>query len=359
MSGQQGFPPPGQQPGQQPGQPPHPGPPPGWYPVPPAPYPVPALLGAAHKPGAIPLRPLGLGDIYDAAFKIIRFNPRATVGSAVLVTAVAMAIPVALTAFLTFVLDLSLDPAGTDYTGTELAGLVGSFGSLLLGLVLQSLGLVLVTGMMAHVVHAASVGRRLSLGEAWAATYGRRWRLIGLTLTLGSLTTLLLVLYALAWIPVVSTQEVWAIVVWGLVTVPLFLAGLVWFWVRVYYLPVPALMLERIGVFAAIGRGYSLTRTAFWRTLGIALLTVVLAQIAGSMLSFPVSLLGQVGAAAGATTRYALLIVMVTQALTSVIAAAFVAPFTTAVATLQYVDQRMRKEAYDVALMSEAGITGS
>ena len=53
------------------------------------------MLGAAHKPGAIALRPLQLGDMYDAAFRIIRFNPQATVGSAVLVTAVAMLIPVA------------------------------------------------------------------------------------------------------------------------------------------------------------------------------------------------------------------------------------------------------------------------
>ena len=40
-------------------------------------------------------------------------------------------------------------------------------------------------------------------------------------------------------------------------------------------------------------------------------------------------------------------------------AAAFVAPFTAAVTSLQYLDQRMRKEAYDVELMTQAGITAS
>ena len=35
---------------------------------------------------------------------------------------------------------------------------------------------------------------------------------------------------------------------------------------------------------------------------------------------------------------------------------AFVAPFTAAVTSLQYLDQRMRKEAYDVELMREAGL---
>ena len=84
-------------------------PPPGWDAPPPAPpthpygvasAPPVVSMGAAHKPGAIPLRPLGIGDMYDAAFKIIRFNPRATVGSAVLVAAVAMAIPILVTAAL-------------------------------------------------------------------------------------------------------------------------------------------------------------------------------------------------------------------------------------------------------------------
>src|SRR3954469_22646596 len=89
--------------------------PPGWGPAPPhqQPFlPAPGMLGAAHKPGVIPLRPLALGDMYDAAFRIIRFNPKATVGSAVLVSAVAMAIPVAITAVLTATMSLSVDDSG-------------------------------------------------------------------------------------------------------------------------------------------------------------------------------------------------------------------------------------------------------
>jgi hypothetical protein len=41
------------------------------------------------------------------------------------------------------------------------------------------------------------------------------------------------------------------------------------------------------------------------------------------------------------------------------VSAAFTAPFTTAVASVQYLDQRMRKEAFDVELMARAGITRS
>ncbi|WP_372730157.1 hypothetical protein, partial [Nocardioides sp.] len=316
------------------------------------PPPVPAV--AAHKPGAIPLRPLGLADMYDAAFRIIRFNPKATVGSAVLVAAVAMAIPVLVTAVLTWTVGLSLD---ADAAGTaEMVSLGVSYGSLGLGTLLQSVGLVLVGGMIAHVTAAAALGRRLTLGQAWAATYGKRWKLIGLAAVLGSALFLVLGLYAASWVLVVLTGDLVTMVVFGLVSVPAFLAFLFWFWIRVYYLPAPALMLEPVGVFGAIGRGFGLTRRQFWRTFGIALLTVVIAQIAGGMLSMPVSIVGQ-GILLGVDSeQYAALALVVTQALATVIASAFVAPFTTTVAAVQYLDQRIRKEAYDVELMTRAGV---
>ena len=331
---------------------PHTGPPAPWAPAP-------GMLGAAHKPGAMPLRPLGLGDMYDAAFRIIRFNPKATVGSAVLVATVAWLVPVVITALLSFTVDLSLDASGSD-ADPDAIGLIGSIGSLGVASVLVGFGTILVTGMIAHVAAAAAVGRRLTLGEAWAATRGKRWRLIGLAFLLGFSALLLVGIYVALWVAVVlaAGDNVTAIVVWGLVSVPAFLCLMVFFWVRVYYLPVPALMLERVGVFGAIARGFTLTRRQFWRTLGIALLTLLVVGIASNFLGLPITVIGNViGVAVG--PRWALLVLVVTQALTQVISAAFVTPFTSAVTSLQYLDQRMRKEAYDVELMQQAGITAS
>ena len=305
--------------------------------------------------------------MYDAAFKIIRFNPRATVGSAVLVAAVAMAIPVLVTAVLGAALDLSMtgdlsgsagDTALRTATAEDVAGIVGVFGALGLGSVLHGIGLILVGGMIAHVVAAATMGRKLSLGEAWAATRGKRWRLIGLTVLLWLATTLIIGLYLLSWIPVVYAADSWqGPVLYGSVSVPLFLALLVWFWVRLYYLPVPALMLEDVGVLGALGRGYHLTRRAFWRTFGIALLTFVIAQVAGSMLATPITLLSQGLLIGGIPGEAGVILLVLGQALASVITAAFVAHFTTSVATLQYIDLRMRREAFDVELMQRAGLT--
>jgi hypothetical protein len=317
------------------------------------------MLGAAHKPGAFPLRPLTLGSIYDGAFRIIRFNPKATVGVAVMVTAVAMVIPVLITTILTFTVGLAVDASGEidpEASTTEALGLLAAYGSLFLSLVLAQVGVIFVTGMIAHVTRAAAVGRRLSLGEAWAATHGKRWRLLGLTFLINVAFFLLLVIYVLLWVVVVVVaQDAWPVILlWGLVTVPAFICLCCWLWIRVYYLPVPPLMLEDVGVFGAIGRGWTLTARQFWRTFGIALLTVLIGSVAGAMLSTPVTLIGQV--TAFAVPEYAALLLVLTQAVALVVQNAFVAPFLSTVTSVQYVDLRMRKEAYDVELMREVGI---
>lgn len=320
------------------------------------------MLGAAHKPGAIPLRPLTLGSIYDGAFRIIRFNPKATVGAAVLVTAVANLIPVLVTVVMTFALSVPFeavledDPEALGEVSTaDILGLVALAGSMLLGAMLTWFGMVFVTGMIAHVAHAAAVGRRLTLGQAWAATRGSRWRLVGLNLVLTLLLLTVFALYALSWVVLVlAGADPWVLVGFGVLSVPALLVLLFWFWIRIYYLPVPALMLERTGILAAIARGYRLTARQFWRTFGIALLTWLLTTIAGQILSTPIALVGQL--LAMAVPEYGWLILVVSNSAAYLLLYAFVAPFTSAVVALQYLDQRMRKEGHDVHLMREAGL---
>jgi hypothetical protein len=270
-----------------------------------------------------------------------------------------MLIPVIATAMLTWSLNLTLDD-GSDLSGGEIAGLIGALGSLVLGSVLQSLGLILVTGMVAHVTMAAAIGKKLSLGEAWAATAGRRLKLVGLVLLLAGMLILLVAIFVVFWVVAVAAfDNAGATVLLFLVSIPAFVAALWWFWIRIYYLPVPALMLEPVGVFGAIERGHALTRNAFWRVFGIALLTTIITGIAASMLGFPVSMVLQAALSGGLDGQYALLTITLVNAVSSVVQAAFVAPFTAAVTSLQYVDQRIRKEAFDVELMTRAGITAS
>ena len=224
---------------------------------------------------------------------------------------------------------------------------------------LQGIGTILVTGMIAHVTAAAAIGRRLSLGEAWRATHGKRWRLIGTSFLLALGAGALVAAYVGAWFAVAAAADGAApVVIWGLLSVPAFICLLVWLWIRVSYLPVPALMLEEVGVFGALGRGFRLSRRQFWRILGIALLTLLITGVASQVLATPLGLIGQVAISA-LGPQYELLGLVVVQAVTSVLTAAFVSPFSGAVTSLQYLDQRIRKEAYDVELMTQAGITAS
>lgn len=328
---------------------------------PPRPPAYDGMHGAAHKPGAIPLRPLDLGAIYDGAFRIIRFNPKATVGAAVLVTAVANLVPVIVAAVFTALLDvpsfttaLETDPAAVDDSGADLAvGLL--YLTSIVGALTTWLGLLFVTGMVAHVAHAAAVGRKLTLGQAWRATRGQRWRLVGLNLVVILMFALAIVFYITLWaILVVVAGEPIVLVFFGLVSGPAFICAMVWLWVRLLYLPVPALMLERTGVFTALGRGYRLSSRQFWRILGIALLTLVITWFASQILATPITVVGLLGALA--VPDHGWLIYVVANSLAYVISNAFIAPFTAAVVALQYIDQRMRKEAHDVELMREAGL---
>lgn len=313
-------------------------------------------LVAAHKPGVIPLRPLTLGDIYDGAFKTIRRSPGATVGAAVLVSSVAMLLPLLLGGLIVRLADVSVSMTETE-DSAAFTGLLN--GTQYGGSLVQALGLIFVTGIVSLVVASATLGRRISLGEAWQGTHGKRWRLLGLSLFLSLVVLLMIAVYAALWIPVIlASDSPWPIVAWAVISIPLFLCALIFVWIRVVYLAVPPLMLEPIGIFRAIGRGWELTSRSFWRTLGISVLTYMVTQFAASIIVVPVLIAGFIAgyAVSGTLGTFLFLGLMVVG---QVLASAFVAPFSAGVTSLQYIDLRMRKEAYDVQLMSEAGITSS
>ena len=96
------------------------------------------------------------------------------------------------------------------------------------------------------------------------------------------------------------------------------------------------------------------TKGQFWRILGIGLLTLLITSFAGQIFGFPFGIVAGVGGAVA--PEYYFLIYSIATGIGAVLTNAFVAPFTAAVTSLQYIDQRMRKEAYDIDLMREAGL---
>ena len=312
----------------------------------------------AHKPGAIPLRPLVLTDIFDAAFRIIRYNPRATIGAAVLVSAVAMVVPVAVGLASGSTGGIAPDPTTGTVSDSQIVSLLVAFGGLLAGSQLQAIGLLFVSGMIAHVSAAAAVGRTLTMAEAWAATRGKRWRLLGMSflLGLGVVAVLAIAGGMVAVAAVVFEAPLGEVVGFAVLLGVVFVVGYAWFWVRMRALAVPALMLEPVGVFGAIRRAIRLSRSQFWRLLGLLLLVSLVVGVAGGIMRAPFTIAAQVFLAGSTDTGPGLLIYLLLTAVGMVLSSAVLQPFSAAVSALLYLDQRIRKEAYDVELLGRAGL---
>jgi hypothetical protein len=336
-------------------------PPPGAQAPPPGPYArpygstAPPWVAPAHKPGVVALRPLSLGDFYDGAFKTIRRNPKAMIGLAAVVTLGAMLVPVLITLTLAAGGNLSfrLDDAAAG--GGGLGAFEPTSLSLArnLGTLFEAVATVVLNGMLVRVVAEAVLGRRTSIGQAWAAVRGRLLRLFGLTL-LNVLVGILLIGLPIA-VGVVIGLQAGALSGFA-VGVPLVLLAFVAFvfvQVRCFMLAPPALVLERTGVFASLRRATSLSRRQFWRLFGIWLLTALVVGLASEVVAIPLGILGVAGGAVFPGTGGALVLVF-SSYLTQVIVGAITTPFTSAVVALQYVDQRIRKEGLDVQLIAAA-----
>ncbi len=329
-------------PGEPAAAPPPPPAPPGWSTAQPPPYGAPAWQPPpgwgeqppAPKPGVVPLRPLSVLEILDGSITTIRQYWRPMLGLAFAVSAV-----LAVVGFLLSLLSLgslssleNLDPQTVD--GGDLAtALVPTLVGSLVALLLQFVGVVLLTGMLTAVVGQAVLGRDLSIGEAWDRVRPLAWRLIGLAL----LITL-------------------AVVVGLLFCV---LPGLV---LAVFFsLAAAVLVLERTSVTQAISRSWSLVGSAFWRTLWILVLVWVIYGVITTAVSIPFSIVSVVVPPvdqSGSVNEVAFVVGQALSGIGSVIAGTIGYPFIAAAIALTYIDRRMRREGLDLELARATSTSG-
>jgi hypothetical protein len=307
------------------------------------------------QPGVMPLRPLGLGDLYDAAIKAIQTNPRTMVGIPALVSSVL--------AVLLFVPDLiqlryfifSLPQSGSQDSATGL--LLLSASPLLAGL-LTVLAMDVVIGMLVVAVNGAAFGRAMEPGQVWSTIRRRIPGILGVGL-ISSLVpaALLLIPLGIGAALFFVTHPAIAALVGTLLTVLGLTATLVLFtWWSMAY---PVLILEGRGVRASLGRSRDLVRGHGLRVFGILALTWIIVEVVGEVLSLPFSLLGLIlltVVTAPGTGLYLLAQSSITMG--DVITSMILYPFVAAVVTLLYLDLRIRHEGLDVELISaqqEAG----
>jgi hypothetical protein len=310
---------------------------------------APAYGSVLVRRGIVPLKPLGFSDFFDGSFRAIRHNPRVMVGLTALVIGITnVVVTLPLTGALAAV-GFGTDPEA-ELSDAQLTGFVGGLAAFVPASFLQAMAIVVLTGMLILSVTQSVVDRRIGLGELWRRARGRVLPLVGWSV-LQSVGFALLIGVALAPGLALFVAEELLLGTVALVALVL-LAVVVALWLTTVLAFVPVvIVVERLGLVAAVRRSYGLVRGSFWKVLGILLLTGVLASIVSQVLSTPFAVVGSIALVALesqpvlAATVYAASVV-----LGSTVGLVLAVPFLAAVVALLYVDRRIRLEGLDVAL---------
>ncbi len=292
------------------------------------------------KPGIIPLRPLGVGEILDGALSVVRQHWKIMIGLAAAVVSV--------TALIQFVLQVTvLRDAGSPFTfsssfstnfdsgastqpvfrsGSGL-GTLGFLGTTLLNWI----AITVLSGIFTVIVSQAVLGQRVTLTDAWARVRLQIWPLIGLSFMSG----LFLVLgYILCLIPGIYLYVALAV-------------------------SSPVLVLERGRVFASMGRSRRLIENNWWRSAGILILAYLITALVTFVIAIPFVIIGGgslfLSASSDGLSSGSFVFLEACTTVATIIAGAITYPFAAAIRALLYVDLRMRKEGLDIELMRAAG----
>jgi hypothetical protein len=313
------------------------------------------------KPGLLPLRPLGLGTILGAPFRLMRRNPRPTLGIALALQAVVLVVSGVVIGLISAQAFARIDSSLQSDSGTIEAGSLATlYLSLLVPVLLSLFVSALVQAVIVLEVSRQTLGEKLRFGRLWARVRGRLGAVIG--------WTFLVVLFVILWYLLVVLLVVLAVLIGsaslgaGIGLGIIFVLGAivlgVWLAVKLS-LTNCAIVLERASVGRAMGRSWRLTTGAvpFWKTLGIEALVGAILYFGTSILTFPVSFLGGIfsslldpnGAGSGSAVAISIVILVIT-GVVALVAGAVASVIVSATTALIYLDQRMRKEGLDLDL---------
>ncbi|MEO6628255.1 MAG: hypothetical protein ABIP03_06750, partial [Aquihabitans sp.] len=260
------------------------------------------------------LRPLGIGELLDAAFKIYQGRAKTLLAAVAIPVVPVVVLSVLITA--SAVPDLGVDPNtgavradGGDLAVSLAATLLSSFAIIIASSV--------ATAACYRSISGAYVGDDPDWRESLRFGFKRLWSVLGLTFltSLATVAGLLVCCFGVLW--------------------PL----------AFFSVAMPVLLVEGQGVVASMGRSRRLVTGMGWRTLGVVLLSTILAGIFQSVLSAPLVALFFADVSPGVEQ----VVNGVVQAITTVL----VTPFTAALVMALYVDLRVRKEGFDLFLWAQ------
>lgn len=309
------------------------------------------------KPGLIPLRPLGFGTLLGAPFQVLRRNPKATFGSALLVQAAVTLVSLVVVGLVTVlalnrVASAPIDERDAIEAGANLTMVL----SAVVPVALSVIAAALLQGVIVVEVARATLGEKLRLAALWRAAGRRLWTLVLWTVLLGLALLLAIALVAGVVVALVLLGQVWlplAVIV-GIFGVLAILGAWSWVYTRTSLVP-SLIVLERLTIGDAVRRSWFLTTGYFWRTLGVQLLVAVIVNLVAQVVTTPLSILFGMAVVLvdpnGAFDAYIpswILFVLIM--FVSLVLGAVAAVVQSAATVLIYLDLRMRKEGLDLDL---------
>ncbi|MEV5877734.1 glycerophosphoryl diester phosphodiesterase membrane domain-containing protein [Streptomyces sp. NPDC052101] len=320
----------------------------------------------AAKPGVIPLRPLGVGEILDGAVSTMRTYWRSVLGISLVV---ALFTATTLVLVQGFVLNDALAQVQVNNPDANPDDVFRAMPDLMLGTgivtSISGIAVIIATALLTTITSRAVLGRPVSIGEAWRDARPQLPKLFGLLILLALIVVGVVAVGAL---PGILVRVVGGDSIGGAALLALGVLGAAvvsaWLVIR-FCLSTPALMLERQTIVKAMSRSAKLVRGSWWRTFGILLLTGLIVRIVEALVSIPFAvigaavsgdgmnnLLGTSGGHVGWTT-------LIIQGIGALVGTALTLPISAGVTVLLYIDQRIRREALDLELARAASVQGA
>ncbi len=303
------------------------------------------------------MRPLGFGTLLWAPFQVLRRNPKATFGSALLVQAGVALIAVVIVGLVSyFALERVESSPLEDRDALQAGATLSIVLSAIVPLALAVVASALLQGVIVIEVARATLGEKMRLGSLWRAVLPRLWPLVLWTLMLSSglIAALALVAGLVVFFISLGGVGVGLAVVTGVLGAITLLAVGIGLFTKTSLVP-SVIVLERLGIRAAVGRSWSLTRGYFWRTFGVQFLVSTVVNVVAQIVTTPLSLL--FGAALSVVDPNAAfdaylpsVILYGLTILIGLVLGAVAAVVQSAATALIYIDLRMRKEGLDLEL---------
>ncbi len=277
-------------------------------------------------PAAAPrLRPLGLGEVLDVGIKIYTRNWLTLWKIVVFVVLPAQ--------ILVNAVQVSALPSGVDLSGSS-PGFGPRFTSTRVG-ISQHDAIVLLVGLFVGVVISFIAGQLAQAGcfRAIASAY------LGEEARAGSSLR-----YAVRRLPALIVLTITS----GLLTAIGFVFCIVpgvYLW-GAFYVAVPALLVEGVGPFRALGRSRRLVKGRWWSTFGVAIVGFLLVAIISAALTGLLVGLAFANPPRNTATGFIL------NTLASTVGSMLTTPAAAAFATVLYIDLRVRKEGFDLLLLA-------